>query len=307
MPEKFPLPPDREAQAAQWPYDWVHNPDYPLASGRGTVSGQLMLHDAIKPELNAKNAWVGLSGPADQPNSDFQFEASGYQFWTHAGDDGKFNLKNVRPGNYTLYAYTNGVLGQFQKMGIIVRAGATLQLGSLAWQSPHAGNRIAWEIGEPDRSAAEFGHGQDYYLPLMYQQLAKEVPNPLDFTIGKSDPAKDWYYAQASHGKGTESVWRIHFNLDRAPSGPATLILAIAGADRAKLNVGANNNQVGKVDIPVQGGNGLVREAVHTKYCASSITIPMGRLHTGENVISLTLSAGDAGYVMYDYLSLELP
>jgi len=295
-----------EIQSRQWPYDWVRSADYPLADGRGTVKGQLELRDALKPDLTADNAWVGLSGPADKPNSDFQFEASGYQFWTHAGDDGAFDLKNVRPGTYTLYAYTTGVVGQFQKTGIVVKAGEMIQLGKLAWTAPHAGNQIAWEIGVPDRTAAEFGHGKDYYLPLMYQQLEKEVPNPLDFTIGRSDPAKDWYYAQAGRGRGAPSVWRIHFNLDRAPSGAATLILAFAGADRAKLSVGVNNSPLGDATPPVQGGNGLVREAVHTKYSGTSISIPPGRLHPGENVISLTLSAGDAGYVMYDYLSLEV-
>jgi rhamnogalacturonan endolyase len=86
----------------------------------------------------------------------------------------------------------------------------------------------------------------------------------------------------------------------------ATLILAFAGADRAKLSVGVNNSPLGDATPPVQGGNGLVREAVHTKYSGTSISIPAGRLHPGENVISLTLSAGDAGYVMYDYLSLEV-
>jgi rhamnogalacturonan endolyase len=296
-----------QLQAAQWPFNWVKNVNYPLAAERGTVKGKLVLHDALKPQLTAAGAWVGLSGPADRPDADFQFEASGYQFWTHANEDGAFDLKNVRPGTYTLYAYTTGVIGQFQKADIVVRAGATKDLGALAWTAPHAGDRIAWEIGVPDRSAAEFAHGKDYYLPLMYQKLAEEVPNPLDFTIGKSDPATDWYYAQAPHGRGNPSVWRIHFNLDRAPASAATLILAFAGADRARLNVGVNGESVGQVIPPVQGGNGLVREAVHTKYSVSSVSIPPGRLHAGENVISLTLGSGsDAGYVMYDYLSLEM-
>ena len=42
---------------------------------------------------------------------------------------------------------------------------------------------------------------------------------------------------------------------------------------------------------------------------SEGVTIPQGKLHAGENVISLTLTnpKGLRQHVMYDYLSLELP
>jgi rhamnogalacturonan endolyase len=300
-----------KVQAAQWPFDWIKNPNYPLADARGDVRGKLVLQDALKPDQTAANAWVGLSDPPDVDGKDFQFEASGYQFWTHADADGNFDLKNIRPGTYTLYAYTNGVVGQFEKASITVTAGNSQDLGNLAWQAPHGGNHIAWEIGTPDRTAAEFAHGKDYYLPLMYKKLASEVPDPLDYTIGRSKPDTDWYYAQSVHAGNNfrnGSTWRIHFNLDSVPSGDSTLILAIAGADRARIGIGVNGRNLTQLTPDAQGGNGLVREAVHTKYSLTGTKIPANRLRQGENVISLTLNgSSDACYVMYDYLALETP
>jgi rhamnogalacturonan endolyase len=298
-------------EAKAWPYDWVTSEDYPQKAGRGTVSGKLILHDVLSPKLTADNAWVGLSPPADVEGGDFQFSATGYQFWTHAGSDGSFSLANVRPGTYTLYAYTTGVVGQFEKADVVVRPGGTTALNALDWTVIHPGKQIAWQIGVPDRSAAEFGHGDDYFLPLMYQTLQTQTAEPLDFTIGKSDQKKDWFYAQTGHGTGAKlqsSHWRIHFDLKTTPAGESTLTLAFAGADRAKLGIDANGKDLGTVVPPIQGGNGLVREAVHTKYSVSTVKIPAADLHVGDNVITLTLqSPGSASYLMYDYLSLETP
>jgi hypothetical protein len=69
-----------------------------------------------------------------------------------------------------------------------------------------------------------------------------------------------------------------------------------------------NDAHVTTVSPPVQGGNGLVREAVHTKYSFLYVPIPPGNLRAGQNTITLSQeSGGDASYVMYDYLNLELP
>jgi rhamnogalacturonan endolyase len=304
-----------KTEAAQWPYDWVKNPLYPGKSQRGSVTGQIVLSDALKPKLTAAEAWVGLSPPLDTPTDefhggDFQFEATGYQFWTKADAQGKFDLTNVRPGKYTLYAYTGGVVGQCEKTGVEVKAGQTVSLNQIIWHVKHPGRQIAWEIGVPDRTTTEFAHGKDYYTPLLYQQLETEIPEPLDFTIGKSDSAKDWYYAQYHHGnggndRGSPSHWRIHFNLASAPSGPSTLTLAFAGADRGRIGVEANGHRIGEVTPPVQGGNILIREGAHGKYSYSYVTIPTGDLHAGENTI--TLMQESQGFVMYDFLNLETP
>jgi rhamnogalacturonan endolyase len=302
-------------EAAAWPYPWVTDPAYPTAAQRADVRGTLVVRDALRPKVSANNAWVGLAPAADTRGGDFQFEATGYQFWTHAAADGAFDLPHVRPGNYTLYAIAQGTEGQYAKSGVTVTAGHPLSLGTVTWDVTHAGRRLAWQIGTPDRSAAEFEHGKDYFAPLLYQKLWTETPDPLDFTIGRSDPARDWPYAQTVHkanGKAVAPRWRIHFALDHPSLGDATLVLAFAGADRGKVGLFVNgesrSDQVADVVPSVQGGNGLVREAVHTKYSVSTVRIPAAKLRAGANTITLQQqSLGDASYVMYDSVSLELP
>lgn len=304
-----------ETEAAQWPYEWVKDADYPLETQRGSVSGQLVVKDRLKPHVSGGGAWVGLAAPEHGPDTGWQWQATGYQYWVHADADGKFTVPHVRPGNYTLYAFTKGAVGEFAKTDVAVRADTVTPLGTLHWDVPHHGLSIAWEIGVPDRSAAEFLHGKDYFLPMLYKELPKELPNPLEYTVGKSDWTKDWNYAQPRGMQGDKPApypWRIHFDLPRAPAsgGTATLTLAIAGAQRAKLAIDVNGQStpVATVSPTDQGGNGLVREAVHTKYSVSYVPIPAGLLRAGANTITLTMvSSSEDAYVMYDYVSLELP
>jgi len=299
-------------ETAAWPYAWMgDNPDYPLAAGRGSVNGTFAVRDGLKKEVSSKNAWIGLAQPESGGN--WQFESMNYQFWSRVGDDGKFEIKNIRPGKYTLSAFVDGAVGEFTKENVVVAAGKPLSLGSLTWNVPHKGKTIAWEIGVPDRTAKEFRHGDDYFHGYVWQNFTKEWPNPLEYTVGKSDWAKDWNYAQSRIMDGDKPVahrWRIHFNLDRAPAGDATLTLAIASAQRARINITVNDAGKAIECTPaVQGGNALLRESIHAKYCVEYVPIPAAKLHAGENVIELSLAnvSGADAHVMYDYLNLELP
>ena len=58
-----------------------------------------------------------------------------------------------------------------------------------------------------------------------------------------------------------------------------------------------------------QGGNALVRESDHAKYEVDYVTIEPGKLHQGENTITLVQSnmKSDQASINYDYINLELP
>jgi rhamnogalacturonan endolyase len=135
--------------------------------------------------------------------------------------------------------------------------------------------------------------------------------------VGRSDWPRDWNYAQTSYRTGTNAAqseawpWRIHFGLTNLPPGNATLTLAFASAQRAGVKVYVNDDRqlFATVTPAVQGGNALLREGIHAKYCVEHVSIPTARLRLGDNVIALVFPASRAedAHVMYDYLNLELP
>ena len=281
------------AEIAAWPYSWLNNPDYPLAAGRGTVTGRLIVNDPLKPTVSAANAWVGVAAP-EETAGNWQYQGKSYQNWVRADALGNFVIPDVRPGTYELFAFTDGAVGEYAQPGslITVAAAGTNALGNVTWNVTHPGTSIAWEIGTPNRSAREFKHGNDYFEPYLWNTYCAELPSPLEYTVGTSNPATDWNYAHSGHvdaGVWTPWKWRIHFNLPALPpSGNATLTLAFAGSDSARMDIYVNNeaNLFARFYPPSDGGNGLIREGIHCKYGVSYVTIPVSSLNVGANTIT---------------------
>jgi rhamnogalacturonan endolyase len=263
-------------QNAAWPFDWVKSADYTPLAQRGTVTGQLVLDDALAPKGTSKKlphlviglthpdadpatlarmarpgppagfgagagpgpgagrgAAAGLApapgagasagpgaGPGGRPggggfgnfapNPDagsWIHEARYYQFFNDGSEDGKFTITKVRPGTYTLHATADGVLGDFAQANITVEAGKTLDLGKIVWKPVRFGRQV-WEIGYPDRAADEFlkGDGQNFWLWGWNLRYALLFPNDLTFTVGKSDPAKDWFFEEVPHATNLSFV-----------------------------------------------------------------------------------------------------
>ena len=301
----------RDQQA--WPYDWLKdNADYPLAAQRGSVTGQLVVTDRLKPTLTGAGARVGLAQPG--PGGNWQFDSMSYQYWTEADSDGRFLIPHVRPGTYTLYALVEGAVGEFETTDVQIEAGRTLNFGKVVWDVPHHGTNIAWEIGVADRTAREFRFGNEYFHGYKWKRIPEVFPNPLEYTIGRSNWSSDWCFAHTRYpiagGEFEPHTWRIHFDLPQAPNSTATLTLAIASADRANIRVSINDarNYLAEVSPSIQGGNALMREGIHAKFCVEYVTIPPGHLRAGSNTITLKIpnTRLPKSHVMYDYISLEL-
>lgn len=306
---------DARAKAASerrlWPHAWVGDAAlYPPAAARGSVRGRLVIKDPLKPALSSAGAWVGLAQP--RPGGNFQNESNAYQYWTKADAKGQFEIPHVRPGTYTLTAFCNGVVGEFEQAGAVVKPGVN-PAGELVWNVPRAGRSLAWEIGVPDRRAAEFRGGGTYFQSYAWTRFSSELPNPLIYQIGRSDPAKDWNYVQGGWQKNDKAVqwpWEIRFPLARVPAtGNARLILAFASSDRARVEVAVNGQRISSFLPPAGGGNALIRQGIHAKYGLTNLDVPVSLLKEGGNVITLTESrvAGAFSHVMYDYLALEMP
>lgn len=308
---------DAQAQVAAehsaWPYAWLTtSSNYPQAAARGIVTGKLIVSDLLKPALTGAGAWVGVT---DAPaGTNWQSWSNGYQYWVQAGASGDFTIPNVRPGTYTLSAYVTGEVGEYTRTNVKVTAGDTTALGNATWTISHPGRSIAWEIGIPDRSAAEFADGMNYWVPYNYHTLHEKFPNPVEYSIGSSLASRDFPYVQSAlwlaNRKTVAWPWNLHFDLPGVPaSGDATLVVAIASSAGARLQVSVNGSKLASQVAPVEGGNALLREGAHAKYCTMSFTIPVSNLKAGANTIQLlqSKSRSEQSHIMYDYLRLEMP
>jgi rhamnogalacturonan endolyase len=301
-------------EKAKWPYKWLTGfPEYPAAAERGSASGTFMVHDAFKPNLTGGNAWVGLC----KPGVDWEKDSKNYQYWIKADASGKFTIPNIRPGEYTLHAYVTGAVGEYAKENITVKAGQTISLGGLKWEIPRDKGKLIWEIGIPDRTAREFKFGKQYWNSFMWETYSLALPNPLVYTVGKSDWHNDWNYVSSAYwnpdGTFTPWPWKINFKLDKLPAnGVATLTFAFASVDRGRLFTYVND-ETGSFDIfaPSQntGGNALVRQGIHAKYSTYVLHIPVSKLKVGDNSIMLVTNKGlnRTDHIMFDYISFEVP
>lgn len=291
-----------------WPYPWVDDPEYPLAAGRGAVTGRIVVHDPQAPAATAANALVGLAGR--EPAVDWQRDGKGYQFWARADADGRFTIANVRPGQYALRAFTDGVLGEFCQAEVMVSPGKTTALGTLSWTPVRIGRQL-WEIGFPNRSAAEFRNGDHYWQWGLYLKYPQEFPNDVDFVIGKSDWRRDWNYCQPPHvdanGKTRDTTWTVRFKLSDQLNGRATLRLAFCGSrGGGRVWAAVNGQAIGETGELPDGGI-MHRDGIRGYWFERDIAFDAALLRPGENVLTLRSRGRDWTMgVLYDYLRLEL-
>ncbi len=301
-------------EAVAWPYNWVNGVDYPHQDGRGTVAGRIVLNDALAPDAKVTHLLVGLSHPDYEVSDgrdgkttvDWQLDAKHYEFWARGGANGKFAIPNVRPGVYTLHAIADGVLGEFAASNVTVAAGGAVDLGDLKWQPLRYGPQL-WEIGVPDRSAAEFRHGDHYWQWGLYNEYPKDFPDDVNFVIGKSDYRRDWNYAQcprADHPDGT--TWSVTFDLPEAPRGNGVLRLALDGVSAKRIELTMNGKPAGVVD-GLKDNATIRRDSVRGYWTERDVKFDASLMTAGKNVLKLTIPPGNPmSGVEYDYLRLEL-
>ncbi|KAG8758733.1 hypothetical protein FRC12_009931, partial [Ceratobasidium sp. 428] len=278
------------------------------------------------------------------------------QYWGDIKSDGTIEIPRVKAGNYRLTVYASGIFGQYVQDNIVVKAGTTNPVVQATWKEESAGTEI-WRLGIPDKTAGEFRHGyapdpnktlhpEEYRIYWGYYDFPTDFPNGVNFTIGKSDIAKDWNYIHWSvfgpSYKRTNAVWdkmnnwTINFDYKQKTINPnfastATLTIQLAGAKTASGNTDVDNGAYTNFDLNVivngnkplpfhipwyQSSSCGVRSDISCYNLGERLTFPSTWLKSGHNSIVLSLPFNATGYesavlpasiyVQYDALRLEV-
>ncbi|KAK4742106.1 hypothetical protein SAY87_000107 [Trapa incisa] len=278
----------------KWPYSFPASKDFTPADQRGNVCGRLLVLDRYLSEecLPARGAYIGLSVPGEVGS--WQRETKGYQFWTRAKEDGFFSISDIRPGDYDLHAWIPGFMGDYKYLHTIrISPASDISLRDLVYEPPRNGPTI-WEIGVPDRSAAEF------YVP---------DPDPLNINrlyINHPDRKTD-------NGTYAGTTWQIRFTLDAVDANETyTLQVALATAHVSEVQIRLNNPDE---DPPlfttgvIGKDNTIARHGIHGLHWYYTVSVPGTALSFGENTIFLrqAMSISPFQGVMYDYIRFEAP
>ncbi|GMI68727.1 rhamnogalacturonan lyase6 [Hibiscus trionum] len=316
-----------------WPYNFVASEDFPHSEQRGEVNGQLLVRDRYmdKNLMPAKSAFVGLAAPGNAGS--WQTEAKGYQFWIQTDDTGLFSIKNIRPGVYHLYAWVYGFIGDYKlDRTITIQPGNKVQLGKLIYDPPRNGPTL-WEIGIPDRTAAEFfvpepnpsfvnamlkdnaDRFRQYGLWDRYSEIYRH--GDIVYNVGVSNYSKDWFFAHVPRKVGLNAhrntTWQIRHNLQEVNEAATyTLQLALAAASHGEVQVRINDPTAIQplfTTSRIGFDTAVARHGIHGLYRHYSINVPGNRFRRGENTIFLTQKRSRNSFqaVMYDYIRLEGP
>ncbi|OVA15246.1 Rhamnogalacturonate lyase [Macleaya cordata] len=321
-------------EVQSWPYSFPASEDFPSSDQRGTVSGRLLVRDRYVGEeyISAGSAYVGLAPPGDVGS--WQKECKGYQFWTKTDEDGYFSVYDIRTGDYNLYAWVPGFIGDYKyEVNLtITPAGCDIDLDELVYEPPRDGPTL-WEIGVPDRSAKEFyvpdpnpkyinklyvDHPDRFRQYGLWERYAELYPDEdLVYTVGVSDYQKDWFFAQVTRKKEKNTyqgtTWKIIFKLDDVDqTGTYKLRLALASATVSELQVRVNEEKANPPHFTtglIGKDNSIARHGIHGLYWLYNVDIPGARLVNGDNTIFLTQPRSTSQFqgIMYDYIRLEGP
>jgi len=277
-----------QQEKSAWPYAWVREQEELYPRQRGAVTGTLTI-----PNRKAANALIVLA----RPDQDWQTQTMGYEFWTRADADGRFSIPKIRPSDYALYASVPGIVGEMKLTDLKIAPDKTTALGSIDWNPPSR-KELLWRIGTPDRSTMEFRFGNEPRQFGLWWRYMKEMgTKELNYTIGQSTPAKNWYYAQSvmpmPDGSYFSPVWNVKFDLKETPSaGPMLLTVDLAGAAGGNnhLHISVNGREIGVIDSI--NDSGIYRSAVRSaNFRHNTVEFDAALLKPGANKITFTLEA----------------
>lgn len=169
--------------------------------------------------------------------------------------------------------------------------------GAAGAQTPH----VLWQIGTADQQYREFALAGDH------ASYNKTFPNDVTFTIGRSDPAKDWSWIHPgphdAWAGGREHPFVIRFDLAKPPAACVLRvdILDAQATATPKLRVNVNGT-AGVFTVKPGRGDAALLDASKARPQTLSVPIHPSLLRQGENQI--TLRAVNGSWLLYDAVAL---
>ncbi len=222
----------------------------------------------------------------------------------------------MRPGGYTLFISGANQFVDYRKDGVQVEPGKITDLGTLTWK-PVIHGRTLWQIGIADHSTREFKDGDNARHYDNFIRYAREFPDDVTFTIGQSEAAKDWNFAQWGWYH-KHPYWTIIFDEPKALSGQATLTIGVCSSSARRLQVKANGREIGVIHLPKTGAAPYRSGGQDSPYNVYTLPFDATWLKAGTNEITLGLEGAvplahpdearpaRIGAVMYDAIRLEV-
>ncbi|KAK4497245.1 hypothetical protein PRZ48_011695 [Zasmidium cellare] len=238
-----------------------HVTRYVAPSKRGVWKGVVELPEGAERPI----AILSQTGVEYQDNV---FDTTAHQYWADIDvESGSVEVKNVKPGEYRLTIYADGIFGQHEEEGITVSATETTTT-SITWQAESAGTEL-WRIGHPSKSGGDWKHGfernasyplhpEEYRIYWAAYDFLTDFPSGVTFEVGNSSEVEDFNYVHWStfggkansnrpemvYGDGNINNWTVLFDVEEEVlegREKATFTVALAGAKTAAGNLDSFN------------------------------------------------------------------
>jgi len=305
------------AEVAAWPQTWMSVEGF---LERGTVTGRVVRPDRGSPA----GAWALLALPDTTLPAGIEFGAwwrdvGRYHYAARVAPDGTFTLPHVQPGDYSLFVWQEGVLGEARRDGLRVAAGSTLDTGTIAL-TPRRRGRLLWQIGEANRTVTEFRNGGNFHQWENYLRYRDDFPHDVQFEVGRSDPAHDWNYLQPAlvPGEAKPTTWAVTFDFDAVQPG-RPILTVVAGGRGVNLDLAINGVKIGELRID-EIGLQHIRTVPNGELTVHEHAFDRAALRPGRNTLTLSFARPGGrteegaqwvyqnwtNYVAYDLIRLEL-
>ncbi|HEX3625945.1 MAG TPA: polysaccharide lyase family protein [Verrucomicrobiae bacterium] len=173
-----------------------------------------------------------------------------------------------------------------------------------AWPwAARAGTNVVFQIGAHD------GDFSDLAIAANHSQYPEKFPNDVTYTVGKSDPAREWPYILPGPVDGWAGnkthTFAIHFQMGQAGTGFYQLDIDFVNTHEAAppdLVIDVNGGAV-RQQLPGGAGDESLTNAKSGKRYSLHQLIPATVLHAGDNTI--TLSSDNGSWALFDDVRLE--